>query len=266
MLGILVCVAEGTAEAEGIAVPTDVVLTSGELDQVTVGMVVEIVYGKGSREEAELATVRGFIGAVDWDRRQLVVAREGDERTETVAMDRIQTMTVIDASVKALMMAERPRPFSMEDRRVRVLAKVAAGTASGVAFTLISFKVMSSLNDVPSPDERFRGLEFLIIGSVIGSTVGFPLGVTAVDPYDSWSKTLLAGVIPGSIGIGFMLTGDTGKQEAGFWMGSAVPVLLSLIASEQARQPPQASQNSRVFFDLVPTLNGGLSAAATLRF
>ena len=153
----------------------------------------------------------------------------------------------------------RHRPFDIENRGLRLLAKVAAGTASGIAFTAMTLSVQAAYYD-PSSDLDFG---FILGGTVIGWTVGFPLGVSLVDPYDSLPKTLLAGVIPGAIGYSYLLLNqDNAGIEAPFFM-YVVPFIFSLHTSEKSRQPPQAH---RVSFALSPTLNGGLSAIAQLRF
>lgn len=82
--------------------------------------------------------------------------------------------------------------------------------------------------------------------------------MSAVDPYDSFPKTLLAGVIP----MGLWRMGNS-VEESGFWLASIVSVISSLMVSELSRKPPQ---DRRVSVDLVPAPKGGLSAIATLRF
>ena len=169
-------------------------------------------------------------------------------------------------SVGSLTVKERHRPFDIEDRGLRLLAKVAAGTVSGLAVTALSIPIQDSIVE-PSGDpdtDAWRGLEFLLIGAAIGSTVGFPIGVSLVDPYDSFVATLMGGVMP--VGGGLVLVG----AGRGSWLsviGGAValcgPFIGSLSASEKSRQPPQAR---RISFALSPTLNGGLSAVTTLRF
>ena len=162
----------------------------------------------------------------------------------------------------SLTVKEMHPPFDdIENEGLRLLAKVGAGTASGVIFTIIGFGGLGEvLSDGSYSDDGLGGVGLLLFGAAIGGSIGFPLGVTAVDPYDSWPMVLLAGVIPGAVGIGLLLRGD---YETGFEMASVVPAISSLIASELSRQPPQAR---RVSFGLSPTLNGGLSASATLRF
>ena len=170
-------------------------------------------------------------------------------------------------SVSSLTVKERHRPFllfDIEDRGLRLLAKVGAGTVSGLALTALSIPFQDGIVE-PSGDpdtDAWRGLEFLLIGTAIGCSVGFPLGVSLVDPYDSLPKTLLAGVIPGAVGFSTLLLNQEAAGIA-FLSMYVVPVISSPIMSELSRQPPQAR---RVSFALAPTLNGGLSAVATLRF
>ena len=139
---------------------------------------------------------------------------------------------------------------------VRVPTKVVFGALSGAAFTAIGFGVIANIDD---SSKGLTGPGYLLIGAAIGSSVGFPLGVTAVDPYDSLPMTLLAGVIPGAVGTDLIWD----FHETGFLIAYVAPIICSLIASELWRKPPQSR---RVSFALAPTLNGGLSAAATLRF
>ena len=159
--------------------------------------------------------------------------------------------------VDSLMTKERHRPFDIENAGLRLLAKVAAGTASGVVFTVIVANAIAN-------DPRTMG-GHILAGAAIGSSVGFPIGVTAVDPYDSWPKTLLAGVIPGAVGIGSVQFRNIQGSDMWFVLGMAYvgPIIGSLYASEKWRKPPQAR---RVSFGLAPALSGGISASATLRF
>ena len=152
----------------------------------------------------------------------------------------------------------------IENSGLRLLAKVATGTASGVVFTAMSVFVVDVTEERKGdPDaDAYRPIGFLLAGGAIGCSVGFPWGVSKVDPYDSLPKTLLAGVIPGL--AGYRLLGVS-QQHAGtaFLLMYVVPVVNSLIASELWREPPQ---DRRVSFGLAPTLNGGLSASAILHF
>ena len=141
----------------------------------------------------------------------------------------------------------------------RFLAKVAAGTASGAVFTFSAIGFMALTVGDGYADDDLAGVGYFLTSVAIGCSVGFPLGVTLVDPHDSFSKTLLAGVIPGVVGIN-SLWGNT--SELGLLLAYVGPIT-SLYASEKWRKPPQAC---RVSFALSPTLNGGLSAVATLRF
>ena len=161
----------------------------------------------------------------------------------------VATVTAAYGNLSYIQSVERP--FDIENAGLRLLAKVAAGTASGVVFTVIATGAIAN-------DPRAMGGAFLG-GLAIGSSVGFPIGVSKVDPYDSLPKTLLAGVVPGALGIGSVWA----DNETGFLLLYVGPIIGSLIASELWRKPPQSR---RVSFALAPALNGGLSATATLRF
>ena len=169
-------------------------------------------------------------------------------------------------SVGSLTVKERHRPFDIEDRGLRLLAKVAAGTVSGLAVTALSIPIQDSIVE-PSGDpdtDAWRGLEFLLIGAAIGSTVGFPIGVSLVDPYDSFVATLMGGVMTGGGGLALVGAGrGSWLSVIGGMVALCGPFIGSLSASEKSRQPPQAR---RVSFALSPTLNGGLFAVTTLRF
>ena len=145
--------------------------------------------------------------------------------------------------------------YYTEDGSLRIPKKVAGGTILCFSFTVLG--LWGSV-DGSSYDS---GLEWAVPPlsiAAIGTSVGFPLGVSLVDPYDSLPKTLLAGVIP----IGLWRMGNS-VSVSGFWMASIVSVISSLTVSELSRKPPQAR---RVSVGLVPNPKGGLSAVATLRF
>ena len=121
------------------------------------------------------------------------------------------------------------------ETELRIAKKVAAGTALGVVFGVLGAKM--------AYEDGLMG--YPLFGVLIGSTVGFPLGVTLVDPYDSFVETMLIGGIVGGI------------------IPVVGPIIGSLYVSEKSRK---SLQDRRVSFDLFPTLNGGLSAVAQLRF
>ena len=153
--------------------------------------------------------------------------------------------------------------YYTEDGSLRIPKKVAVGTASGIVFTVLSFGVLGdALSDGSYSDSGLEALVIFFYSSNIGFSVGFPLGVSSVDPYDSFPKTLLAGVIPGAVEI---LSWRMGNSVKGLWFrpASIVSVISSLTVSELSRKPPQAR---RVSVGLVPNPKGGLSAIATLRF
>ena len=146
--------------------------------------------------------------------------------------------------------------YYTEDMTLRIAKKVAGGTVFCFAFTVLG--LWGSEGDGSYSDSALEGAALVLSTAAIGTSVGFPLGVSLVDPYDSFPKTLLAGVIP----IGLWRMGNS-VSVPGFWMASIVSVISSLTASELSRKPPQAR---RVSVGLVPAPNRVLSAVATLRF
>ena len=149
--------------------------------------------------------------------------------------------------------------YYTEDMTLRIAKKVAGGTVFCFAFTgLVLWGSGDASSDGSYSDSGLEGAALVLSSAAIGTSVGFPLGVSLVDPYDSFPKTLLAGVIP----IGLWRMGNS-VEESGFWLASIVSVISSLTVSELSRKLPQAR---RVSVNLVPDPKGGLSAIATLRF
>ena len=158
--------------------------------------------------------------------------------------------------VDSLMVKERHRPSDIENGGLRILTKVAAGTVSGFGTTALAVFVL----DASYSDERdVDGLATVtlpLIGSAIGCSVGFPWGVSSVDPYDSLPMTLLGGVIPALVGL------RSGGVPGVFFIYVG-PIIGSLITPEISRN---FSQGRLVSFGLAPTPNGGLSISTILYF
>ena len=171
-------------------------------------------------------------------------------------------------AVDSLTVKEKSRPFDIENRALRFLAKVAAGTASSVAFTAIGFGVVGrALSDGSYSDDGLEGYGLLFASLYVGNLVGFPLGVSKVDPHDSLGKTLLGSGVAGLGGLGILAVAVITRSEAlahlGVMVSFAAPPIVSIAMSEASRKPPESR---RVSFGLSPTLNGGLSASAILHF
>ncbi len=174
-------------------------------------------------------------------------------------------MVLQDEPGDSLVVQEGRRPFDIENRGLRVLAKLGTGTVSGVAFTTIGF-VGSGIGGQSEGDpdaDAYRVLGQLLFGAFIGINVGFPLGVSAVDPYDSSLKTLLAGVTPGAVGIGLSPFVDGWGLGVATLIGYVGPVISSIYASELSRNPPQVR---RVSFELAPAAKSGLYGSVRLHF
>ena len=138
------------------------------------------------------------------------------------------------------------RPFNIENRGLRLLAKVAAGTGLGIVITAMTLDIQAAIHE---PSGNIDLLNSLVTGTAIGWSVGFPLGVSLIDPYDSLPKTLLAGVIPGAVGFSYLLLNQDNAGIEAFFFLYVAPSIGSLIVSEKSRKPPQAR---RVSFALSP--------------
>ena len=152
----------------------------------------------------------------------------------------------------------------------RILTKTVFGTVSCAAFSVISGSLHRNYiynEEQEHPNDPWGGWESASFGLAVGIAVGFPVGVTAVDPADSLPWTLLAGVIPAATGY-YLLEFADPNEVSFFWFAPAIlsgaaPVILSLAASELWRNP---SEDHRTSFSIAPTPKGGLSAVTTLRF
>ena len=179
----------------------------------------------------------------------------------------VQAQTPV-AQEDSLTAKEMYPPFDIENEALRFFAKVAAGTASSVVFTAIGFGVVGhALSDGSYSDDGLEGYGLFFASLYVGNLVGFPLGVSTVDPHDSPGKTLLGSGVAGLGGLGLIAIAVITRSEAlahlGVTVSFAAPPIVSIAMSEKSRQPPETR---RVSFGLAPTLNGGLSAIATLRF
>ena len=262
---------EDTTEAAEV-LRTGVVLEAGEIDSstVAVGALVVAIHGQGERhpvsgEWGHLVTVKGYVQAVDAG--TLTLSRTRDGRPERIALEHIQTLVLVEAPSQDepadfLAAKEMHRPL-LSHRAYRLPAKVAAGAGWGIVFTGMAIGVQASTWENRTAHD---GIGVFLYSVAIGCSVGFPLGVTSVDGYDSLPGTLLAGVIPAAAGVGMIAIDQEIDQER---LGTALlliyvaPVLSSLIVSEIWRNPPEDRAAS---IGLAPTFNGGFSAVATLRF
>ena len=173
-------------------------------------------------------------------------------------------------SLSEQMEAMVKRYYTKADNReaLRFGKKVAAGTVSSIAFTAIAFGGLGEvLIDDSYSDDGLEAVGLLYASLYVGNLVGFPLGVSSVDPHDSLGKTLLGSGVAGLGGLGILAVAVITRSEAlahlGVVVSFAAPPIVSIAMSEASRQPPQ---DRRVSFGLAPTPNGGLSAVATLRF
>ncbi len=145
---------------------------------------------------------------------------------------------------------------------VRIPTKVVFGTLFCLSITAISANLYDTYieGETEYRDDPWGGLDSVYYGLIAGSALGFPAGVTAIDPDDSLPWTLLAGVIPGAAGLYFLASES---PAAGFLLAWVSPPVFSLATSELWRNP---SQDHRSSFAVAPASMGGLSAVTTLPF
>ena len=238
------------------------ILTEETGDKVEVGVPAADTYGSGYRypvrgQWPRLKQARGVIQAV---RSQRLPKLAENPRPQGIDLVRIQTVNGNN---------QDQADIDIENKGLRLLAKLATGAASGIAFGFIGWYGLSAAY-ADSGDETGDGLEsatFFVLGAAIGCTLGFPLGVTAADSYDSARMTLLCSGVAflGGISllkVGLRLRSDT-LAEAGFISSFAGPPIVSIVVSEKSRKSPQ---DRRVSFGLAPISNGGLFAVSKLNF
>ena len=180
----------------------------------------------------------------------------------------------------SLMVKESPL-FDIENKNLRIFAKAGAGIITSAATTAPLIGVISWASSLYSESRRSdeNGGEFdgvgIFIFSLFSHVFGSPIGVTLVDPHDSPNETLKWAQIGGlgGLGVGVVFAGiPEPLGTIGFFAATYLgPVVGSIYGSEKSRKPLSAElkskpQDRRVSFGLAPTLNGGLSASATLHF
>ena len=284
------------------------VLTAGQIDSSTVdvGALAVVVYEQGERHPisgawTQLDTVRGSIKAVD--SRRLIVGLEPDGWSKWIALERIQTLSLIGApfsssadrdhthtrttkrvqpaqtapevarsdSLSEQMEAMVKRYYTKADNReaLRISKKLAAGVMGGVAGGLAGAAIIVGVDSGEFGNELPA-----LLGFWGGNLVGTPVGVSAFDLQDNFLITLartLAGSALLGVGVPYAIAIISAKinseSEAGgklmILSGLLGPIAGATIASEVWRKPPEAG---RVPVSMVPDPKGGLSAVATLRF
>ena len=172
--------------------------------------------------------------------------------------------------------AEPVDSYFLNDRAItRIPTKACLGVLTAVGTGFLSIIVAQPFigeepEEVLWPDEA----GYLFVGLV----VGYPLGVYLADPVESsfWMTYVGGyGLALGSVILGVKMGGTTAKASLVVAMGSPI------MASELSRLLPKRYRNPnpfkwlfgkfrrpspRVSFGLVPDLQRGLSARATLRF
>ena len=236
----------GRAYADGVGT----ILKADEIDstRVKVGAFAVVVHGLGERRRVSgmwdsLETARGYI-QTDRSQDDSLEIENGDAEKGSIYLG--HRIANGFRSIRVLGGDKR--------MALRIPTKVIFGTLLGVAFTAGGFVGIASLDDTAHEDTH-AGIGHLIAGGLIGSCIGFPLGVSAVDPYDSSLHTQVFGVIP-PIAAGYFLARFSAEMgDVGVPLMYLGPICGSLLASELTRNPPEFSP---VSVELFPTFDVGL--------
>lgn len=240
-------------DAETARDDAEVVLEADEINSSTVEVddFVVVVYGQGeqqptSGEWAKLDTIKGYVKAVK--QRALLLSLERYGWPESIALERIQTLTLVDlpASVKTDEMGVGKR----------IVSKLFFGAVSGSISAYWGGAIGGRFESCEG-DCGFN--EAGIKGAAIGYTAGTAYGVSRIDPHDQFVPSLLGSLL--GFGGGIWLTENSGYE---LWPSILVgPVAFATVMSELSRKPPEARRFS---VGLFPNPKKGLSAVATLRF
>ena len=304
--------AEVDAASDGPeSVRVEQVLTTSQIDSSTVdvGAFVVVVYGQGERHPVsgvwtQLDTVRGYIKAVD--PRRLIVGLEPDGWSKWIALEHIQTLSLIGApllaadrdhthtrtakrvqpaqaesgaarsdSLSEQMEAMVKRYYTKADNRdsLRIGKKIAAGVLGGVAGGLAGAAIARNMErrSRSEPEPGTDPSSGYALGTLIANIKGFCIG----------------GMFGAVIGVSLVDRQDNFRITLGHSLAGSVVGLLGSIgltaASKGTLWPSlfvgpvamaiawsersrKPPESRRVSVGLVPNLKGGLSAVAMLRF
>ena len=142
----------------------------------------------------------------------------------------------------------------------RIAKKLGAGTLLGSLSGLIGAVIVQIAVGLGEPGvDGIGGGAGLVMGGIIGHTVGSGIGVTLVDPHDYYILPIVGSLA----GMRASVEVPQYKEVPEFLPLFCGPVIGATIMSELLRKPPESR---RISVGLVPNPKGGLSAIATLRF
>ena len=286
------------------------VLATGQIDSSTVdvGAFVVVVYGQGERHPVsgawtQLDTVKGSIKAVD--SRRLIVGLEPDGWSKWIALERIQTLSLIGAPLSAdrdhtrtsttkwvqpaqaesgaarsdSLSEQREamvkRYYTKADNRdsLRIVKKLAAGVLGGVAGGLTGAAIARSMErrSRSEPEPGTDPSSGYALGTLIANIKGFCIGgmfgaVIGVSLVDRQDNFRIT--------LGHSLAGSVVGLLGGIGLtaaskGTLWPSLFvgpAAMATAWSERWRKPPESRRVSVGLVPNPKGGLSAIATLRF
>ena len=293
------------------SVRVEQVLTTSQIDSSTVdvGAFVVVIYGQGERHPVsgvwtQLDTVRGYIKAID--SRRLIVGLEPDGWSKWIALEHIQTLSLIGTPLSAAdrdhtrtsttkqvplaqakpvaarsdslseqMEAMVKRYYTKADNRdsLRIGKKIAAGVLGGVAGGLAGAAIARNMErrSRSEPEAGTDPSSGYALGTLIANIKGFCIGsmfgaVIGVSLVDRQDNFRIT--LGHSLAGGVVgLLGGIGLTAAS--KGTLWPSLFvgpAAMATAWSERSRKPPQARRVSFGLAPNPKGGLSAAATLRF
>ena len=293
------------------SVRVEQVLSAGQIDSSTVdvGAFVVIVYGQGERHPVsgawtQLDTVKGSIKAVD--SRRLIVGLEPDGWSKWIALEHIQTLSLIGTPLSAAdrdhthtsttkrvppaqaepiaarsdslsqqMEAMVKRYYTKADNRdsLRTSKKIAAGVLGGVAGGLAGAAIARNMErrSLSEPEPGTDPSSGYAIGTLIANIKGFCIGsmfgaVIGVSLVDRQDNFRIT--------LGHSLAGSVIGLLGGIGLtaaskGTLWPSLFVgpvAMATAWSERSRKPPESRRVSIGLVSDPQGHLSAVATLRF
>ena len=195
-----------------------------------------------------------------YKRGRVLLVRKRSGGMETIALDRVQTLTVIDTgnseSGSALLGESRGNMTAGK----RVALKLIAGTLGGVMGVVIA---ASNSDDGQEPE-----LGPALYGYLAGIAIGVPtVDVSGVDPHDRSMLSLITSI---GVSLGGSVVGAIGgyglavSSRNVLWPSILIgPVVGATLASEWWRK---SSVARRLSIGLAPNPRGSLSTVVSLRF
>ena len=221
------------ADAETARDDAEVVLESGEINSSTVKVddFVVVVYGQGEQQPtsgkwAKLDTIKGYVKAVK--QRALLLSLERYGWPESIALERIQTLTIVapSASVRTNDMGVGKRIALAS--YFSVLLQAAFPRFRGQVSVWQSKTVLKG--EIQTIGAGFGGA---VLGGTFGCIAGTALGVSRIDPHDRFFPSLLGSLLGFGAGI-WLTSASQGRSLAVPFRRPCYPINIDVRVGTQA--------------------------------